>query len=123
MLLDQRLTDALHSTSWWWIIVGSKVVKVGWLFLPALFWTLLVASALNGIVAALCVGMFEDGGGGITDSSIPEVDLSAIAFNFKDFVNLLSMFGGFLISSLTARLVRTPIIGPAACWTKFSTTS
>ena len=72
MLLDQRLTDTLHCASWWWIIVG---LKVGWLFLPALFWTLLVASALNGIVAALGVGMFEDGGGGITDSSIPEVDL------------------------------------------------
>ena len=74
MLLDQRLTDALHSASWWWITF-DLVIKVGWLFLPALFWTLLVASALNGIVAALCVGMFEDGGGGITDSSIPEVDL------------------------------------------------
>ena len=73
MLLDQRLADALYCASWWWIIVGSKVAKVGWLFLPALFWTLLVASALSGIVAALCVGMFEDGGGGITDSSIPVV--------------------------------------------------
>ena len=75
MLLDQRLTDALHSTSWWWIIVGSKVVKMGWLFLPALFWTLLVVSTLNGIADARGVGMFEDRGGGVTDSSIPEVDL------------------------------------------------
>ena len=48
---------------------------MGWLFLPALFWTLLVVSTLNGIADALGVGMFEDGGGGVTDSSIPEVDL------------------------------------------------
>ena len=78
VLLDQRLTDALHCASWWWIIVGSKVAKVGWLFLPALFWTLLVASTLSGIVDALWVGMFEDGGGGITASSIPGVEVSVL---------------------------------------------